>query len=285
MEVMTDAAITLANQLQRSMNQSRCGEASPLDDALVLGTHSPRPAVTDRRMAEVLAVLAHELRSPLAAIHFAAEVVREFASDAPELAQCVGVIERQVKHVGSLVENFLEAGRIANGKVSLGVQLVELIEILGRAVEMSRPVVDARRHELRVSLPPEPVWLWGDRTRLMQVAVNLLNNAAKYTDPGGCISVTLADVGVGVVLRVRDNGLGIAPEMLEQIFDLYAQAGHSLERSQGGVGIGLALARMLVELHGGSIYAFSAGAGQGSEFVVYLPRRSGNSARIRAGLD
>jgi signal transduction histidine kinase len=224
-------------------------------------------------------VLAHELRSPLAAIQSATEVLRQLAAGLPDLGRYVALIEHQVAHASRLAEDLLDADRVAAGKVRLRAERVDLAEVVMRAVEMCRPLLDARWHELTVSLPGAPAWLWGDATRLVQVVANLLNNAARYTEPGGRIALSVADVGVGVGLRVRDNGVGVAADALPHLFDPLARAGHSPGPRPGGLGVGLALVRSLVELHGGSVYAYSDGPGQGSEFVVYLPRRAEASAR------
>ena len=169
-----------------------------------------------------------------------------------------------------LVDDLLEVSRITTGRIHLQQERVALNGIVERAVETARPLMDQRRHELTVSLPPQPIWLYADAARLEQVVVNLLTNAAKYTDEGGHIWLTVQQEGDEAVLRVRDTGVGIAPELLPRIFDLFTQAERSLDRSQGGLGIGLCLVQRLVEMHGGRVEVHSA-LGQGSEFVVRLP--------------
>jgi CheY-like chemotaxis protein len=181
------------------------------------------------------------------------------------------VMERQTRQMGRLVDDLLDISRITRGKISLKKERLDLLRIVQTALETSRPHLDARRHKLLLCLPMHPVWLDADATRLEQVLANLLNNAAKYSEPVGEIwlSVTMEDQQA--VLRVRDHGIGIAPEVLPRIFDLFAQADRSLDRSQGGLGIGLTLVRRLVEMHGGTVEAASDGLGLGSEFTVRLP--------------
>lgn len=192
-------------------------------------------------------------------------------TDDPDLQWGQDVILRQTQQLNRLVDDLLDVSRITRGKVQLRVQSVELASVLHRAVETSQPVIDAHRHQLSVALAPEPVRLHADPTRLAQVFANLLNNAAKYMEPGGRIWLTAERVGDEVAVRVRDAGVGIPAEMLPKVFDLFTQVDRSLDRSQGGLGIGLSLVRSLVQMHGGSVTAVSGGHGQGSEFVVRLP--------------
>src|SRR5262249_60296692 len=225
----------------------------------------------DRRKDEFLAVLAHELRNPLAPVRNAVEVMRLQGVDDPRLRWARDIIDRQVQQTTRLVDDLLDVSRITRGKVTLRKEPVDLAAVVARAVEVSRALIDARRHELAVTLPPEPVRLEADATRLAQVVANLLNDAAKYTEERGRIWLTVGRDGGEAVVRVRDNGVGIPAEMLAQVFDLFTQVTHSLDRSQGGLGIGLTLAKSLVEMHGGSVRAHSDGPGTGSEFVVRLP--------------
>src|SRR5262245_26391273 len=225
----------------------------------------------DRRKDEFLAVLAHELRNPLAPVRNAVAVMRLRDVDDPNLRWARDIIDRQVQQMTRLVDDLLDVSRITRGKVKLQKESVDLAAVVARAVEISRPLIDARRHGLAVTLPPEPVRLEADATRLAQVVANLLNNAAKYTEEQGLIWLTVERDGGEAVVRVRDTGVGIPAEMLAQVFDLFTQVAHSEDRSQGGLGIGLTLARSLVEMHGGSVRAHSDGPGQGSEFVVRLP--------------
>jgi signal transduction histidine kinase/ActR/RegA family two-component response regulator len=225
----------------------------------------------DRRKDEFLAVLAHELRNPLAPVRNAVEVLRMRDVDDPGLRWARDLIDRQVQQLTRLVDDLLDVSRITRGKIKLQKEPVDLAAVVARAVEISRPLIDARRHELAVTLPPEPLRLEADPTRLAQVVANLLNNAAKYTEERGHIWLTVEREGGEAVVRVRDTGVGIPSDMLAQVFDLFTQVTHSLDRSQGGLGIGLTLARSLVEMHGGSVRAHSAGWGEGSEVVVRLP--------------
>jgi PAS domain S-box-containing protein len=224
----------------------------------------------DRRKDEFLAMLAHELRNPLAPIANALEVMR-LSGPGDAAARSRQVMERQVGHLVRLVDDLLDVSRVMRGKIGLRREPVELAAVVARAVETARPVVDAEGHELTVNLPPEPLWLDGDLVRLCQVVGNLLTNAAKYTDRGGHIRVSAERDGAEAVLRVRDNGIGIAPDVLPRIFDMFVQAERRTRDGRGGLGIGLTLVRRLVELHGGSVSAHSEGPGKGSEFVVRLP--------------
>jgi PAS domain S-box-containing protein len=228
-------------------------------------------AAADRHKDEFLAVLAHELRGPLAPIVNCLQLLRLQGDDPAAAGQARDTIERQVKQLTGLVDDLLDLTRIKQGKVKLQKRPVELSSVVAQVVETCRPLMDARRHYLSVSLPPRPVRLEGDPTRLAQVFTNLLNNSAKYTEEGGRVGLTAEQEGDQVVVRVRDTGVGIAADMLPKVFDLFTQVGSSLHRSQGGLGIGLALVKSLVELHGGSVTATSPGVGQGSEFVVRLP--------------
>ncbi len=225
----------------------------------------------DRRKDEFLAVLAHELRNPLAPIRNAVQVLKEPRASGAVLAGAREILERQVGHLSRLVDDLVDVSRLTRGRVELHKEMVEVAGLLARAVEAVRPLLDERRHELTVAASPVGLRVEADPTRLEQVLFNLLHNAAKYSDPGGHVWLTAGREGAEVVLRVRDVGAGIAPAMLPFIFDPLVQAERRLKRSQGGVGIGLALVRKLAELHGGTAEATSAGPGQGSEFVVRLP--------------
>jgi signal transduction histidine kinase/DNA-binding response OmpR family regulator len=229
----------------------------------------------DRRKNEFLAMLAHELRNPLAPIRNAVEILRLYAPNHSELNKIRDMLQRQVQQLVRLVDDLLDISRITRGKIRLQTEPVDAVEVAARAVETCRPLLDARRHELTVSLPPEPLPVQADPVRLAQVLGNLLNNAAKYTKEGGHIWLTAERQAGEVVLRVRDTGIGIPAEILGSVFDLFTQADRSLDRSDGGLGIGLTLVRRLVEMHGGSVQVFSAGPNQGSEFVVRLPALTG----------
>jgi len=224
-----------------------------------------------RRKDEFLAMLSHELRSPLAPIANAVQLLglpNEFESILQRQAR--GIIERQVGQLQHLVDDLLEVSRITTGRVQLRQERVAIGGIINGAVETARPLIDQRKHELNLSMPQESLWLNADAARLEQVVVNLLTNAAKYTEEGGHIWLSVLAEGNECVIRVRDTGVGIAPALLPKIFDLFTQAERSLDRSQGGLGIGLALVQRLTDLHGGRVEVHSS-LGQGSEFVVRLP--------------
>jgi signal transduction histidine kinase len=225
----------------------------------------------DRRKDEFLAMLAHELRNPLAPIKNAAQVFRVLGPADTNLQYAREVIDRQVGHLSRLVDDLLDVSRITRGKISLQKERLEVATVVARAVETSRPLIESRGHDLVVSLPGEPVSLLGDLTRLSQVVSNLLTNAAKYTPEGGRIWLTVAREADEVAVEVRDTGVGIPPDMLGRVFELFTQVDRSLDRSEGGLGIGLTLVRSLVELHGGTVEAQSDGPGRGSRFVVRLP--------------
>ena len=234
-------------------------------------SHATALRDADRRKNEFVATLAHELRNPLAPLRNALEILR-LSGDTPEAVGRVReVMSRQVEQMTRLVEDLLDVARIAEGKLALRTEPLDLRPAIDDAVQMNAPLVEARRHRLAVHLPPDPLWVTGDRARLVQVFVNLLNNAAKYTDAGGAITVAAAREGTKAVVRVSDTGTGIAADKLPHVFDLYTQLDVGADRPQGGLGIGLTLVRRLVELHGGTIAAVSPGAGRGSEFTVRLP--------------
>lgn len=236
-----------------------------------------------RARDEFMAMLAHELRNPLAPIRNAAQVLRLLTPPDAHLSWARDVIDRQVLHLSRMVDDLLDVSRVTRGRVELQKQEVELATLLAQAVETSRPLIDERRHTLHLALPQEPVHLDADVTRLSQVMSNLLNNAAKYMEPGGRIWLSAEVQGTEALLRVRDEGVGIPAEMLSRIFDPFMQVDRSLDRSEGGLGIGLALVRSLVEMHGGSVEASSDGPGHGSEFTVRLPvLRAGEAPEPRA---
>ena len=225
----------------------------------------------DRRKDEFVATLAHELRNPLAPIRNAVRILQAKGTQEPELVWGRAVIERQAAHMARLLEDLLDVSRIAQGKLDLRRTLVPLASVIESAVETSRPAIESGAHKVDVVLPREPVQVDADPVRLAQVFSNLLTNAAKYTPQGGRITLEAREEGREVAVSVRDTGIGIAPEMLGRLFQMYSQAAPALQRAQGGLGIGLSLVRGLVELHGGRVEARSAGAQQGSEFVVHLP--------------
>ena len=224
----------------------------------------------DRRKDEFLATLAHELRNPLAPIHNAIQILNLNLAEGPEREWALGVIDRQAKQLSRLVDDLLDVSRITRDRLELRKERVELSRIVQAATEASRPIIAGRGHELTVTLPDQIV-LDADPTRLAQVFSNLLNNAAKYSEPGGRIELRAERSGSHVVVRVRDFGVGIARDMLSRIFDLFHQVEPSMERISGGLGVGLTLVKRLVEMHGGQVVATSEGVNKGSEFVVRLP--------------
>ncbi|MHB8814196.1 MAG: sensor histidine kinase [Steroidobacteraceae bacterium] len=225
----------------------------------------------DRHKDEFLALLAHELRGPLAPLRNGLELIKH-GGGAEELQQrACALMERQLEHLIRLINDLLDAGRIARGKIELRKTPTELGTPLREVVEVERPLAEAAGLTLAAILPAEPLFVDGDAVRLTQVFRNLLHNARKYTERGGRIEINLAPEHGQAVVRVKDTGLGIPPAKLEAIFEMFAQIEPGLARSQGGLGIGLALARRLLALHGGTVQAFSAGPGRGSEFVVRLP--------------
>ena len=241
------------------------GQARLFEDTLHARTEAER---ANRAKDEFLAMLGHELRNPLAPILTALELMKTRAPTVLERERAV--LERQVKHLVTLVDDLLDVSRIARGKVELAKERVDLADTVGKALELAGPVLAERQHEI-IREVAEGLVVVGDSVRLSQVLANLLTNAAKYTPAGGRIEVLGERRGAEVLLRVRDNGVGIAPDLLPRVFDLFVQGGQSLDRAQGGLGLGLAIVRSVVELHGGKVFADSAGPGQGSEFRIVLP--------------
>ena len=227
--------------------------------------------LADQRKDEFLAMLAHELRNPLAPISSAADMLRLAYAGEPRVKQISEIIARQVAHMRHLVNDLLDVSRVTRGLVTVAKQPLDLRRVVTEAAEQARPLVDARRHVLDVRLGDAPVMVDGDHTRLVQVVANLLTNAAKYTPEGGRIDVELEAADGQAYLAVRDNGSGIGPDLLPVVFDLFTQGSRTLDRAQGGLGLGLALVRKLVELHGGQVDAASTGPGRGSTFTVTLP--------------
>ncbi len=225
----------------------------------------------DRRKDEFLAMLGHELRNPLAPLRNVTETLRRRRLDGPALERAYAMMDRQVAHLSRLVDDLPDVSRITRGLVELGKAPANLAEVIEQAVEMAAPVIEGRGHELSLALPHRPLRVEGDATRLTQVVFNLLHNAAKYTDPGGKVWLTLERDADRAVLRVRDNGTGMKPDLVPKVFDLFSQGERTPDRSQGGLGLGLALVKRLVEMHGGTVAARSEGPGKGSEFSVRLP--------------
>ena len=219
-------------------------------------------------------MLAHELRNPLAPILNAVRIMKLQGDDPLLISKMRDVIEQQVRCMSRLVDDLLDVSRMTQGKIQLRYESISLSQIIQRSLETVQPLLIEKRHEVHLTIPEGPLWLWADPLRLEQVLNNLLTNAAKYTESGGVIQVDVESEGDDVLIRVRDNGMGIAPNMLGEIFQLFSQVDRSLERSQGGLGIGLTLARNLVQLHQGTLVAQSDGLGKGSEFVIRLPNRT-----------
>jgi len=226
----------------------------------------------DRRKDEFLAMLAHELRNPLAPISAASDLLSVPTLDREKIRDTSKIISRQVKHMTGLIDDLLDVSRVSRGLVSLDEVTLDANLIIASAVEQVQPLIDSRNHHLTITQSPSATFVQGDKKRLVQVVANILNNAAKYTPKGGhiCVTVTADDVNVSFV--IEDDGIGIEPHVLSHVFDLFAQAERTSDRSQGGLGIGLALVRSLVNLHNGSVHADSSGLGKGSKFTVNLPR-------------
>jgi len=244
-------------------------ERKRLEDEL--RRHADELGAADARKNEFLAMLGHELRNPLAPIRNSVKIMKQRGSDDHALCWARDVIDHQTRQMAQLVDDLLEISRVTRGKVRLQKEVVAVATIIAYAVETSRPIIDAHRHRLSIALPPEPILVDADAVRMAQVLSNLLNNAAKYTEAGGHIRLAVQVEDELVVFRVRDDGIGIPTEMLSSVFDLFTQVDHSLDRSNGGLGLGLTVVRSLAELHGGSVQAASDGLGKGSEFLVRLP--------------
>ncbi|HSG40396.1 MAG TPA: ATP-binding protein, partial [Thermoanaerobaculia bacterium] len=223
------------------------------------------------RTQAFLAMLAHELRNPLAPIRNALGILQMSPKNDSMTDWSWSVFERQVAHLTRLVDDLLDMSRVTSNKITLQREPVELAELVQDALEVSRPLIESHRHTLEVRTAPEPLWVHGDPTRLSQVILNLLNNSAKYTPPGGHIWLTIEREGSDAVLRVRDTGIGIPADLLPKVFDLFVQGERSLDRAEGGLGIGLTLVRQLIQIHGGSVQALSPGPDQGTELIVRLP--------------
>jgi PAS domain S-box-containing protein len=255
----------------RDISQSKLYEEQLRSQSAQLQEIADRLLAADQRKNEFLAMLAHELRTPLASIQHLVDSLQLMNLTDPRLQELRDVLQRQVEQVSRLVEDIMDASRLARGKVRIRKEKTDIAAVLQRAIETCRPMLDERRHELVTKLPDEPIPLDADPTRLAQVFSNLLTNAIKYSPQNSRIEMSAAREDGRAVVRVRDFGVGIAPEMLGRIFDLFTQGNVSPDRAQGGLGIGLTTARSLVEMHGGVIQALSEGPGKGSEFIVRLP--------------
>jgi len=258
------AALAVENASRRALEAER--------EALLQSEQQARKQAEEQNMAkdEFLAMLGHELRNPLAPISTAAQILKTSGSDENRVRMCSEVIDRQARHMTELVNDLLDVSRVTRGLVELDRQDVDIGQLIGNAIEQAQPVIDARRHVLATDLAALPATVHGDPVRLVQVLVNLLNNAAKYTPEGGRIVLSAQVSSTQVSISVADNGIGIAPSLLVRVFDLFSQAERTPDRSQGGLGLGLALARSIMALHGGQIQAFSDGLGKGSTFTITL---------------
>lgn len=257
------------DEFQEQVEESRREEDAKVQESLRQQSEALRDA--DRRKNEFFATLSHELRNPLAPLRNAVAVLRLHTTTDPLVRQVRDIIERQVIQLARLVDDLLDVSRISQGKIELRRERLSLESAINQAVQMSEPLFRTRRHHFELTVVDSPLWIDGDEARLAQIFVNLLNNAAKYTRPGGRITLEARTNGNQAIVRVRDNGIGISREMLAHVFELFTQAELSPDGSQGGMGIGLSLVRKLVELHGGTISVHSDGPGSGSEFTVILP--------------
>jgi two-component system CheB/CheR fusion protein len=265
--------------IQAWTNVERDGEGRPVR---LLGTcqditertqTEQRMREADQRKNEFLAMLSHELRNPLAPILSAVEILRLVGNDDPgQSERCRTIIAQQVEHMKRLLDDLLDISRVSQGKIELRKETCDVAEILRRAVEVSRPLLVEKNQTLELTGPSEPVLVEADPIRLIQVFANLLNNAAKYSDVRGHVALETTVEGGEAVVRVRDDGSGMTRDMLDRAFDLFVQEASTLDRSQGGLGIGLTMARTLLKMHGGSVRAYSEGLGRGCEIVVRLPR-------------
>jgi signal transduction histidine kinase/CheY-like chemotaxis protein len=237
-------------------------------------------AAADRRKDEFLAVLGHELRNPLAPLQNGLELLSLGGHDQALVTHARQLMERQLRHLVRLVDDLLDVARIRSGKIVLEMERLEIAPMIISAVELARPLIDSRGHELQVVLPPEPLWTDADKIRLPQLVANLLNNSAKYTDEGGNIILSVAQLEEHIVVNVRDNGIGMDADALANVFELFAQAAGTSHAVQGGLGVGLSLARSIAELHGGVLTAHSEGLGKGSQFTLRLPVANAPEKRL-----
>jgi PAS domain S-box-containing protein len=252
-----DGKVVGASKVARDVSERKCMEAK-LRDA-------------DRRKDEFIAVLGHELRNPLGPIRSIAEVLQRTASGTPGMERLCTILERQVAQMTRLLDDLLDVSRITRGRIKFQREPLDLVQVVQRAVEASRPLLERHRHDLRITLPTAAAHMQGDAARLVQMVTNLLNNAAKYTPEPGRIALRVVRKRKSFEIRVKDNGVGIAPGTLDDIFELFVQGERTGGQAPEGLGIGLTMVRMIAEHHGGSVKAQSAGCGRGSEFIVTLP--------------
>jgi signal transduction histidine kinase/integral membrane sensor domain MASE1/ActR/RegA family two-component response regulator len=281
-EALLEVVRSLGVQLGQFLDRSRA-ERALHQSQRELADHVAELAEAGRRKDEFLAMLAHELRNPLAPIAAASEILGDVESADASVTHARDILERQVQHMVKLIDDLLDVSRISRRKIQLELADVSLAEVVEHALEVSRVWIEAQKHALAVTLPAETIVFRADLTRLAQALANLLNNAAKFTPPGGRIRLEADFDGEQVSIRVRDDGIGMEPEVLSRVFDLFFQSASTPDRTHGGLGIGLTLARTLVEMHGGGLSARSEGSGQGSEFTMRLPARRGAQAPAAAG--
>jgi signal transduction histidine kinase/ActR/RegA family two-component response regulator len=266
-----------ASKIARDVTHSKRMEAMLREEIAIRERAEAALREADRRKDEFLALLAHELRNPLAPIRYALAGSKKSGITPEQRRSAEEIIDRQITHMSRLLDDLLDISRIARGTLELKKTLTELTQAVETAIETARPILDAKHHNLSIDLPPIAVRLEADSVRLAQIFSNLLINAAKYTDPGGHIQLRAAQEGHEVVVKIRDNGIGISAEMMPRLFTLFSQSNAALGRSEGGLGIGLSLVRGVVILHGGSVEAQSDGPGAGSEFIVRLPLVTGTA--------
>jgi PAS domain S-box-containing protein len=271
-----DGTVIAASKVARDISERKLAEQRLQESEEAL-------RLADRRKDEFLALLAHELRNPLAPIRYALAANRKPGRTPEQCRQAEAIIERQVNHMSRLLDDLLDVSRITRGRLELKKTLAELTSIIGAAIETARPLLDEKHHTLVLELPTQPVPLEADVVRLAQVFSNLLINAAKYTDPGGKIHLQALLRGTDVIVSVRDNGIGIPADMLPLVFNMFFQSHTAVGRTEGGLGVGLSLVRGLVGLHGGGVEARSAGPRQGSEFIIRLPAAGTVQDTVDAG--
>ena len=259
---------TLVSTVQTAI-QGRLRQYQTREQLQALRQAEDRLLAADRRKDEFLAMLAHELRSPLAPIRNAAELLSRIPATPVQAA--VGILKRQTLHLSRLVDDLLDVSRITQGRIELQRQPTDLAGVIAMAVESVQPMISEKRHTVTVDAPQELLFTNGDSARLVQCVANVLTNSAKYTDPHGTIHVTLRKQGQQAVICVSDDGVGIAPELIAHVFELFTQGERSLDRSQGGLGIGLSVVKQLIEMHAGSVSAASDGAGRGATIELFLP--------------
>jgi len=264
---MTDSVLDLQQQIAALQEQLR--ESEKAHD---IGRQNTGLKQADRQIDEFLAMLAHELRNPLAPIASAIAMLNvSNTSDNPVVSRACDIVERQTRQLTRIVDDLLDVSRVTRGKVVLQKQPLSIAAMVADAIEISNPLITALNHRMDISLPPNDLFVDGDAARLSQVLANVLNNAARYTEDGGDIWLSVSQTGAEVLISVRDTGIGMPSELLTEIFNIFTQSERSIDRSQGGLGIGLTIARSIIVLHGGRIEARSQGPGHGSEFVIHLP--------------